>query len=195
MGENSFFCVIINGIYNKKGSIIMLDLRTRLFLYLTNAHIVELKLNKNIEIPKDNGTFVYVFNSYQEYVDYFKLYLDDIDEKIINLAIYTRGKDGEVVAFKELCDRIIINQRTKEFYDKLDYNKIKEIHNKGKMTPYDKIEELEKYRVCPLEDETINNNRCSFFDNCHECLIEYVSHNMEYDKMYNLDVNKKILKK
>ena len=173
----------------------MLDFKTRLFLYFTKAEIVELNLDKDIEIPKGNGTFVYIFNSYLEYIHYFKLYLRSVDDNLIKLAIYTRGRDGEVVAFKELCDRIIIFQRAKEFYDNIDQNKINEIHNKGKMTPYDKIEELEKYRVCPLEDDTIDNSRCSFFDNCHECLIEYVSHNMEYDKMYNLDVNKKILKK
>lgn len=27
------------------------------------------------------------------------------------------------------------------------------------------------------------NNRCKFFNNCHECLLEYVSYNQEYNEI------------
>lgn len=121
-----------------------LDLKTKLFLYLTKANIVSLNLEQKIDIPNVRKNEVYVFDNYEEYVKYYQKYLKNIDKNLIKKAIYTTGKQGQIIAFKGLCERIIIKQRTQEFYDALTQTKIDEIHKKGKLTPYDKVEEYEK---------------------------------------------------
>ena len=54
---------------------------------------------------------VYVFRNYDEYKDYFLMYLDSIEEDVIDLAIYTRGSKGQIIALKELCEHIIVKKK------------------------------------------------------------------------------------
>ena len=66
----------------------------------------------------------------------------------------------------------------KREYDKLTDQKVKEIHNEGKLTPFDMVDLWQQNDVCVPNDD----NRCSFFDNnCENCLLEYASHKLEYD--------------
>ena len=82
-----------------------LDLETKLFLFITGATIEKEK--KYTEgISKKNS--VYIFENYNEFKSYFKKYLnEEVDESLINLAIYTKSKSGHVIALQGLCDRII----------------------------------------------------------------------------------------
>ena len=77
-----------------------LDFKTWLYLFITNAirvwHIpvimVEDKLTMSIKEIKKNE--VYVFKDYEEYRNFFLMYLDSVDEDLISLAIYTKGDQG-----------------------------------------------------------------------------------------------------
>ena len=182
-----------------------LDLKTKLFLYITKANNLGLPNfdTSRIEINDKQTHDVYVFDSYDDYINYFKTYLKNVDEELIQKAIYTTGKKGQIIALKGLCERIIIKQRVKEFYDTYDEEKINEIHAKGKITPMEKVEEYESSDLCAPGDAIgLASNRCRFFSDCHECLLEYSSHNQEYDRIdfkvpeKILDyINEKVLKK
>lgn len=66
----------------------------------------------------------------------------------------------------------------KREHDKLTDQKVKEIHNEGKLTSFDMVDLWQQNDVCVPKDD----NRCSFFDNnCENCLLEYASHKLEYD--------------
>ena len=179
-----------------------LDLKTKLFLYITRANNLGVPNfdTSKIEINEEQLHDVYVFDRYEDYVNYFKMYLKNVDEELIQKAIYTTGKKGQVVALKGLCERIIIKQRTKEFYEFFDQEKIDEIHAKGKITPMEKVAEYESLDLCAPGDAIGSaSNRCRFFDNCHECLLEFASHDQEHSKMefklVNLPYDEKVLKK
>ena len=179
-----------------------LDLKTKLFLYITRANNLGAPTadTSRIEINDEQTHDVYVFDSYDDYINYFKVYLKNVDEELIRIAIYTIGKKGQIIALKRLCERIIIKQRVKEFYELFDQEKIDEIHAKGKITPLEKVQEYESFDLCAPGDAIASaSNRCRFFSDCHECLLEYVSHNQEYDridfKLVNNNIDPKILKK
>lgn len=86
-----------------------LDIKTKLFLFITKAKIVKYDICDDIKIANVNKYEVYVFDNYKEYENYFKSYLKIIDENVIKQAIYKIGKNGQIIAFKGLCERIIIN--------------------------------------------------------------------------------------
>ena len=124
-----------------------------------------------------------MFNNYKEYVNFYKKYLNNVDDRLIKTAILRTTKRGQIIVFKGLCDRIIIKEKAREFYDKFNHEKIDEIHSKGKITPMEKAEEYLKLDVCAPEDRIGSaSNRCEFFSDCYECILEYLSCNEEYDK-------------
>ena len=90
-----------------------LDLKTKLYLKATGANIVDHpkvgEISKKLQLLEDNSKTrdVFVFDNYDEYKKYFLMYLDDIDETVIDLAIYTISKNGQVIALKGLCEKII----------------------------------------------------------------------------------------
>lgn len=83
-----------------------LDFKTWLYLFITGATI---KKEKKYAIEEAKHNVVYIFDSYDDFIDYFKKYLneDEINKSIINKAIYTTSKRGAIVALKGLCDHII----------------------------------------------------------------------------------------
>ena len=83
-----------------------LDFKTWLYLFITGATI---KKEKKYSTKETKCNVVYVFDSYDDFIDYFKKYLneDEINKSIINKAIYTTSKRGAIVALKGLCDHII----------------------------------------------------------------------------------------
>ena len=44
------------------------------------------------------------------------MYLDSIEEDVKDLAIYTRGRKGQIIALKELCEHIIIKKKINDYY-------------------------------------------------------------------------------
>lgn len=88
-----------------------LDFQTWLYLFVTGATI---KKEKKYTIEEAKHNVVYIFDSYDDFIDYFKKYLneDEINQYIIDKAIYTTSKRGAIVALKGLCDHIIT--KTKE---------------------------------------------------------------------------------
>lgn len=97
-----------------------LDIKTNLFLYLTKAvkveHIPVIKINRKIpfEASSCRKDEVYVFRNYEEYRNFFLMYLDDVSNDLIDLSIYTRGKRGQIVALKGLCEQIIVKVKNSE---------------------------------------------------------------------------------
>ena len=113
------------------------------------------------------------------------MYLDDIEDDVINLAIYTRGNKGQVVALKGLCEHIIVKKKVNDFYSSITQEQIDEIHLKGKLTPLEVVQLWESHDLCIEGSKTISSkNRCRYFNqNCHECLMETSSHKLEHDNI------------
>ncbi len=157
-----------------------LDLKTKLFLSITNV-VIEKK--HEYTIGKVPSNVAYVFDSYEEFKKYFQFYLPDVPEEVINLAIYTKSKKGAIIALKGLCDQIITQSKLQYYIKPLSQKEIEEIHSRGKITPLEKVKEWEAFDLCAPGD-TIGSvaKRCAqFSNNCHECLVEYASHQLEYD--------------
>lgn len=175
----------------EKSKKIKLDIKTKLFLHLNRNTIVghipveEVIEKRRMYIRDMNKENVYIFKDYAEYMNFFRMYLEDVSEDVIDLAILTRGSKGQIIASKTLCERIIIKKRMNEFYSSITKEKIKEIHDKGKLTPLEMVQLLESLDLYVEGNKTVLcKNRCSFFDgNCHECLMESVSHKLEHDSL------------
>lgn len=171
-----------------------LDLKTKLFLFITGATIEK---EKKYTIKKVKTNVVYIFDSYDEFKNYFSEYLNDVKEDVINLAIYTQSKKGAIVALKGLCDHIITKTKLLQYDIKnLSQDEINLIHQKGKITQLEKVKEWESHDLCAPGDAIASAaERCAYFDyNCHECLLEFASHEVEHDpiefKLVNSFYNK-----
>ena len=79
-----------------------------------------------------NPNVVYIFSNYDEYKSYFEKYIDDVKPDIIDLAIYTKSKNGGIIALKGLCDRIITKSTFKIDNLYLTSEQINDIHERGK---------------------------------------------------------------
>lgn len=168
-----------------------LDFKTWLYLYITKAlrvqHIpvvaVEEKRIMSIKDSKENE--VYIFKDYDEYKKFFLMYLDDIEDDVIDLAIYTRGSKGQVIALKGLCNHIIVKKKVNDFYASITQKQIDEIHAKVKLTPLEVVQLWESNDLCIEGNKTISSkNRCKYFNqNCHECLMETASYKLEHDNI------------
>ena len=159
-----------------------LDLKTRLYLYITG---VVVEKEKKYTIRAVNRNVVYIFNNYDEFKNYFKEYMIDVKEDLIDMAIYAKSKNGGVVALKGLCDHIITKSKIKNNNLDLTQEEIDGIHSRGKITPLEKAEEWESFDLCAPGDAIGSaKDRCHYFKyNCHECLLEYASRKKEYDKI------------
>lgn len=86
-----------------------LDFKTWLYLYITKAvkveHMVveEVNTKRRMYVKDSEKNEVYIFRDYDEYKKFFLMYLDDIENDVIDLAIYTKGSKGQFVALKGLC--------------------------------------------------------------------------------------------
>ena len=170
------------------------DFKTLLYIKLLDAKIVvhpevfslDIKRKMNITCPSLQE--VYVFKDFEEYRNYFLMYLNNVeDNDIIKLILYT-GKKGHVVAYNGLCEQLIVKKATEEFYNSITQEQIDDIHSRGKLTPKEHVEQYEFFDLC-APGNTIESvsDRCHFFGNCHDCLLEYASHNTEYDPIsFNL---------
>lgn len=166
-----------------------LDFKTWLFLYITHAirvehpPVIEVNNKRDMYVKDSKKNEVFIFKNYEEYRNYFLMYLDKIDDDIIDLAIYTRGSKGQVVALKGLCERIIVKKKINDFYTSITQSQIDAIHAKGKLTPLEAVQLWESYDLCIEESKPIHSkSRCDYFgQNCHECLMESASHKLEHD--------------
>lgn len=172
-----------------------LDFKTLFYLYITQAKIVE---HPPVEVVEDKRTIesedskkneVYVFKNYEEYKNYFFMYLDSIENDVIDLAIYTRGSKGQIIALKGLCEQIIVkNNKIKNNNIKINsitQERIDEIHARGHITAAEKVKEWESMDLCAPGDAIGSAaNRCHEFNyNCHECLVDYASAQDEYESI------------
>lgn len=166
-----------------------LDFKTWLYLYITHAIKVEhplvcdLKTKRTMNVKDSKKNEVYIFNNYEEYRNFYLMYLNNIDDNIIDLAIYTRSSKGHIIALKRLCEHIIVKKKINEFYEALTPEIIEEIHSKGKLTPLEAVQLWESNNLCIEGSKTIHSKcRCDYFNyNCHECLMETASHKLEHD--------------
>ena len=168
-----------------------LDFKTWLYLYITKTlrveHIpvVEVEKKRQMYVKDSQKNEAYVFKDYDEYKRFFLMYLDNIEDDVIDLAIYTRGSKGQIVALKGLCEHIILKKQVNNFYNSITQEQIDEIHSKGKLTPLEIVQLWESYDLCVEGNKTVlSKNRCKYFNqNCHECLMETASHKLEHDNI------------
>ena len=166
-----------------------LDIKTWLYLYITHAvriehpPVIDVEDKRTMYVKDSKINEVYVFRNYDEYKNYFLMYLDSIEEDIIDLAIYTRGSKGQIIALKGLCEHIIVKKRINEFYSSITQEQIDEVHSKGKLTPLEAVQMWESFDLCVEGSKSIlSKSRCQYFEqNCHECLMESASHKLEHD--------------
>lgn len=176
---------------DKENQPLRLDFKTWLYLYITKAlkveHIpvVEVKDKRRMYVKDSKENEVYIFKDYDEYRKFFLMYLNNIEDDVIDLAIYTRGSKGQIVALKGLCEHIIVKKKVNDFYSSISQEQIDEIHAKGKLTPLEVVQLWESYDLCVEGNKSIlSKNRCRYFNhNCHECLMETASHRLEHDNI------------
>lgn len=181
-----------------------LDLKTWLYLYITKAKIKKhLKIEKlsekrDFSIAKVHKNEVYIFKNHDEYREFFLMYLDNVDDELIDLAIYTHGSRGQIVALKGLCERIIIKVKNFNFCQSITEEQVEEIHSKGKLTPSEFAQLCIDNNVCIINDKSLTQEeRCNFFDsNYQKSLLENASHSLEHEmidltKNYPIKVRKK----
>lgn len=168
-----------------------LDFKTWLYLYITkilrveHIPVVEVEKKRQMYVKDSQKNEAYVFKDYDEYKRFFLMYLDNIEDDVIDLAIYTRGSKGQIVALKGLCEHIIVKKQVNNFYNSITQEQIDEIHAKGKLTPLEIVQLWESYDLCVEGNKTVlSKNRCKYFNqNCHECLMETASHKLEHDNI------------
>ena len=112
------------------------------------------------------------------YEKIFLMYLDNIEDDLIDLVIYTKGEKGQIVALKGLCEYLIVKKKVHDFYNSITQKQIDEIHAKGKLTPLEALQLWEFHDLCVESRKSIlSKNRCEYFnENCHECLMETALH-------------------
>lgn len=185
-----------------------LDFKTWLYLYITkilrveHIPVVEVEKKRQMYVKDSQKNEAYVFKDYDEYKRFFLMYLDNIEDDVIDLAIYTRGSKGQIVALKGLCEHIILKKQVNNFYNSITQEQIDEIHAKGKLTPLEIVQLWESYDLCVEGNKTVlSKNRCKYFNqNCHECLMETASHKLEHDNIdfkvnLTIDEQNPVLKK
>lgn len=168
-----------------------LDFKTWLYLYITkilrveHIPVVEVEKKRQMYVKDSQKNEAYVFKDYDEYKRFFLMYLDNIEDDVIDLAIYTRGSKGQIVVLKGLCEHIILKKQVNNFYNSITQEQIDEIHAKGKLTPLEIVQLWESYDLCVEGNKTVlSKNRCKYFNqNCHECLMETASHKLEHDNI------------
>lgn len=64
----------------------------------------------------------------------FLMYLDNIEDDLIDLEIHTKGEKGQIVALKGLCEYLIVKKKVHDFYNSITQKQIDEIRAKGKLT-------------------------------------------------------------
>ena len=112
-----------------------LDLETWLYLYLTKAKkkqhlkIEKLSEKREFSIGKIQKNEVYIFKNYDEYRNFFLMYLDDVENELIDLAIYTRGNKGQIVALRGL-NELSLKLKALNFINQLPKNKLKRFTKK-----------------------------------------------------------------
>lgn len=181
----------IEKLQKKVNKLPRLDFKTWLYLYITHAlrveHIpvVEVEEKRRMYVKDSKKNEVYIFKDYDEYKKFFLMYLDNIENDVIDLAIYTKGSKGQIVALKGLCEHIIVKKKVNDFYNSITQEQIEEIHDKGKLTPLEVVKLWESNDLCIEGNKTIlSKNRCKYFNqNCHECLMETASHKLEHDNI------------
>ncbi len=115
-------------ISNKVNKSPRLDFKTWLYLYITKVvkvgliHIEEVESKRRMYVKDSKKNEVYIFKDYDEYKKFFLMYLDDIENDVINLAIYTKGSKGQIVALKGLCEHIIVRKKVNDFYNSYKEN-------------------------------------------------------------------------
>ena len=107
-----------------------LDFKTWLFLHIMNVikveHIpvVDVDEKRTMFVRDSKKNEVYIFKDYDEYKRFFLMYLDNIEDDVIDLAIYTRGSKGQIVALKGLCEHIIVKKQVNNFYNSITQEQI-----------------------------------------------------------------------
>ena len=86
---------------------------------------------------------------------------------------------------KVFCDCVALSSdETKQIIEQLTKEKIDDIHRRGKLTIFEKVEEWENIGLCaPGDGMGGAANRCYTFKNCHECLVDYASNSIEHEKI------------
>ena len=192
MGERYMMNFDEKKVVDKKiNSTSRLDFKTWLFLHIMNVikveHIpvVDVDEKRTMFVRDSKKNEVYIFKDYDEYRRFYLMYLDNVDNDIIDLAILTRGSKGQIVALRGLCEHIVVKKKVNNFYNSITQEKIDEIHARGKLTPLEAVELWEANDLCIEGNKNLlSKNRCDFFEHtCHECLTEQASHELEHEKL------------
>ena len=94
-----------SGILKKIKKSQKLDFKTWLYLYITHAVRVDHPLAVEVEdkrtmfVKDSKKNEVFVFNNYEEYRNYYLMYLDSIEDEVIDLAIYRMKIKKDIKGF------------------------------------------------------------------------------------------------
>jgi len=146
----------------------MAKLGTQVLIFILKLNEVKEKKYSKEECSERD---IYVFSSKSEFYEYYLMHgLNIKNKEILDKAIFTRLKNGDIIALKGLCDYII----TKSTDRYMSLEEIEEIHARGNLTPFELVNKWESFDICPVGDANGSmEDRCNKFNNnCHECLME-----------------------
>ena len=146
---------------------------------------------KHFYTPNYNikNTF-YIFEDEKDFNNYFKMYGLYLSEELLDVCKYKTLSNGNIIAFKNKCDYTIqryltttLDERINSLKEKLTPKKIEEIHSRGNITFLEKVEEWESMDLCAPGDAIGSATyRCNTFHDCHKCLLDLASHQLEHSK-------------
>ena len=161
------------------------DIEALLFMFMLN-----MKEEKKKEYSPSDECDVhkaYVFENYEEFKNYFinNGIIEIYDDALLRLCIMKETKKGSIISMKKLCDHTIdksYEKHIQKYIEELTAEKIVDIHNRGKLTIFEKVEEWENIGLCAPGDAIGSaSNRCRIFNNCHDCLMNFASNSIEHD--------------
>ena len=167
-----------------------LDFRTKLYLSIAHLNVVDhievKKIDEKIKFDTDKiKGDVYIFDSFKEYKNYYLMFLSDVDEELIKLAIIRKTKKGQIIVFRGICEYIIVKEKMGELSKKLTNEQIELIHSNDRITPEEKVEEWDNFDLCPTGDYMSSaSNRCRYFyHNCNDCMMDTAFSKTEHEKI------------
>lgn len=175
-----------------------IDFQTKIFLWFEQLDIVQrpdqFRPAITPEAKEISPYDVYLFEDREDLINFFAKYLHRVDDFVIKYFLedtifWVSKKTGCLIVSKRLCDCAIAYLHKSELQAIYDKEQADDIHSRGKLTPQEKAVEWESYDIC-APGLSATDARCNFFGNdCQKCLLEYASHEPEYDTIKNECVN------
>ena len=101
-------------------------------------------------------------------------------------------KSMKILPLSNLLEEVVLEHKKQEREKRIfSEQEIKEIHQRGRLIPFEKAEEWGQLGICaPKKEEGSHKERCHQFDSCFECLLDYAYNKDDHQKEEEIPVKK-----